>query len=292
VLVTRLATAAVGIPLIVLTIWLGGAVLAAVVAVAVSIAVIEIAMARGVPVLPRLVEGPGRIRDVNGGEPRPEPPVELGLGRTQALLAALLAGALPAAALAGEQYVLAGVVAAIALQSAFYTRTRDPRADLPQWLWGVATCLYFGALASYFVLIREAPDGRDWLFFTVLAVWVTDTGAYALGRAIGRHKLAPAVSPGKTWEGAAGSMLAGFAAVFVLNEAFDLRLALEHRVALGLALPAVIMMGDLAESALKRGLEIKDSSGLVPGHGGIADRLDSLLFAAPAVYYYLKWIVS
>jgi phosphatidate cytidylyltransferase len=142
------------------------------------------------------------------------------------------------------------------------------------------------------VLLREAPDGRDLLFFTVITVWVTDTGAYAVGRAIGRHRMAPAVSPGKTWEGAAGSLLAGFAAAFALNELLDLGLALEHRVGLGLLLPVVIMLGDLAESALKRGLAIKDSSGLVPGHGGVADRLDSLLFAAPAVYYYLKWLAT
>jgi phosphatidate cytidylyltransferase len=151
--------------------------------------------------------------------------------------------------------------------------------------------VYFGVLASYFVLLREGSNGRDWLFFAVIAVWVTDTGAYFVGRMLGRHKLAPAISPAKTIEGSLGSFVAGFAAVFVLNEALDLGLAVEHRVALGLLLPPVIMVGDLAESALKRALAIKDSSGLVPGHGGIADRLDSLLFAAPLVYYYLRWVV-
>jgi phosphatidate cytidylyltransferase len=129
------------------------------------------------------------------------------------------------------------------------------------------------------------------LFFTVLTVWITDTGAYAVGRVIGRHKLAPAISPGKTIEGTLGSLVTGFIAAFVLNEALDLGLATEHVVALGFILPPVIGLGDLAESALKRALSIKDSSGLVPGHGGIADRLDSLLFAAPAVYYYLLWLV-
>jgi phosphatidate cytidylyltransferase len=111
-----------------------------------------------------------------------------------------------------------------------------------------------------------------------------------VGRLIGRHKLAPAISPGKTIEGTLGSLVTGFIAVFVLNEALDLGFALEDRIALGLILPPVIGLGDLAESALKRALGIKDSSGLVPGHGGIADRIDSLLFAAPAVYYYLLWV--
>jgi phosphatidate cytidylyltransferase len=179
----------------------------------------------------------------------------------------------------------------IVVLSAFFTLTDDPPQDVQDWVWGVATSLYFGALAAYLVLLREAGNGRDLLFFTVLTVWITDTGAYGVGRLIGRHKLAPAISPGKTIEGTIGSLVAGFAAVFALNEIFDLGFALEHRVALGLILPPLIGLGDLAESALKRALSIKDSSGLVPGHGGIADRLDSLLFAAPAVYYYLLWVV-
>ena len=261
-LLTRLLTAAVGIPLIAGAIWVGGGLLAGVTAVAVAIAVIEIAAARGVAKTPA------------------------------AALSALCAGALPLLALAGEDYLLGGVIGAIVAQSALLTTTRDPAAGVPAWLWGVAAALYFGALAAHFVLLRDVPEGRDWVFFTVLTVWTTDTGAYAVGRAIGRHKLAPAVSPGKTWEGAFGSAITGFAAVFVLSEALDLRLALEHRIALGLLLPPVIMAGDLAESALKRGLGIKDSSGLVPGHGGIADRLDSLLFAAPLVFYYLRYLVT
>jgi phosphatidate cytidylyltransferase len=257
----RLITAAIGIPLIALAIWVGGGLLAGLVCVAVFIASVEIATARGAQRAPL------------------------------ALLAALSAAVAPGAALAGEEYVLGVLVGGVALVSAGYTLTRDPAGDVENWLWGVVSVLYFGGLAAYFVLLREAGNGRDLLFFVVLTVWVTDTGAYFVGRAIGRHKLAPAISPGKTIEGALGSLIAGFVAMFVLNEALDLGLAVEHRVALGLLLPPVIMVGDLAESGLKRALGIKDSSGLVPGHGGFADRLDSLLFAAPAVYYYLKWIV-
>jgi len=270
VLITRLATAAVGIPLIVLVVWVGGALFTGVVAVAAAVAVIEIAMARGVARTPATT------------------------------LSAVLAATLVGVALAGEDYLLGAVAGTIMLQAALMTLVWRPRdyqgerqvgaGDVEAWLWGIVMALYFGALAAHFVLLREAPNGRDLVFFTVSTVWITDTGAYFVGRAIGRHKLAPAVSPGKTWEGSFGSLIAGFAAVFGLNEAFGLGLALEHRIALGLLLPPVIMVGDLAESALKRGLGIKDSSGLVPGHGGVADRLDSLLFAAPLVYYYLRWV--
>jgi phosphatidate cytidylyltransferase len=208
-----------------------------------------------------------------------------------ALLSAICAAVLPLAAYAGEEYFLGAVVGVIVGLSAAFTLTNDPPQDVQDWVWGLATALYFGALASYFILLREGPDGRDILFFTVLTVWITDTGAYGVGRLVGRHKLAPAISPGKTIEGTLGSLVAGFIAVFVLDEVFDLGFALEDRIALGLILPPVIGVGDLAESALKRALSIKDSSGLVPGHGGVADRLDSLLFATPAVYYYLLWVL-
>jgi len=262
VLITRLATAAVGIPLVALVIWVGDALLAAVVALAVAVAVVEFAAARGVARTPL------------------------------ALLAAALAAVMPAAALCGFEWLTAAaVVTVVALSTAFVVLTRDPAADAEAWLWSLATALYFGLLGAHFVLLRESDNGRDWLFFVVLTVWTTDTGAYFLGRAIGRHKLAPAISPGKTIEGGVGGMVAGFAAIFVLDAAFGLGLATGHLVTLGLFVPLITQAGDLAESAIKRALRVKDSSGLVPGHGGIADRLDSLLFAAPAVYYYLDFVI-
>jgi phosphatidate cytidylyltransferase len=259
-LITRLLTAAIGIPILIGVVWVGGPFLAAVVALAVLVAQVEFAIARDASRNPIAIAG------------------------------ALCGAALPALALAGEDYVLGGAVATIGLVSTAYVLTHSPRDDLENWLWGVAGALYLGGLAAYFVLLREAGNGRDWVFFTLITVWVTDTGAYFVGRAIGKHKLAPAISPGKTIEGSIGSLIAGFVCVFVLNEALDLGLTIEHRIALGLLLPPIIGIGDLAESAIKRALDVKDSSGLVPGHGGIADRLDSLLFAAPLVFYYLTWI--
>jgi phosphatidate cytidylyltransferase len=260
-LAQRLITAAVGIPLVVLVVWVGGALLAGVVALAAFIAVAEFAAARG------------------------------SARRPLALLAGVAAAVPPFMALAGEDYVLGSVVAVLVVPASMFVLSSDPGRDVQDLIWGVSTSLYFGLLASYLVLLREAGSGRDLLFFTILTVWITDTGAYFVGSAIGRHKLAPVISPGKTVEGSVGSFAAGFIAVFALNEVLGLGLALEHRIALGLLLPVVIMLGDLAESAMKRSLSVKDSSRLVPGHGGVADRLDSLLFAGPAVYYYLKWII-
>jgi phosphatidate cytidylyltransferase len=262
VFVTRLATSAIGIPLVVLTIWVGGELLAAVLAVAVFIAVLEVAVIRNVQ---RTLAG---------------------------LLPAALAAALPPAALAGIDWLLGAVVLLIVALGSVFAWTGNPRAGLEDWLWGVALGLYVGVLASHAALLRDAPDGRDWLFFSVLVVWITDTGAYAVGRAIGRHKLAPVVSPGKTIEGAIGSFVTGFVAVLALSELFGLDVGLADQVALGFLLPPIILVGDLAESAIKRALDVKDSGFLVPGHGGVLDRLDSLLFAIPVVYYYLELVVQ
>ncbi len=257
----RLATGAVGAPLVILTIWVGDALLAAAAAAAVFIAVLEIAAARG-PVL-----------------------------RPTALLAAGLAAALPAAALAEGDWFLGAIAAAVLVPTATLAFTREPASGVEVWRERVSSILYFGLLASHFVLLRELENGRDWLIFVLLTVWIADTGAYAVGRTLGRHKLAPAVSPGKTIEGTIGAVVSGALAVVGLNEALDLGLAAEHTVALALILPPAAVIGDLAESAIKRSLDLKDTSGLIPGHGGVADRLDSLLFAAPVVYYYLQWIV-
>jgi phosphatidate cytidylyltransferase len=260
-LAQRLASAAVGIPLIALAIWAGGSWLTGVVSGAVLVAVLEIEAARGSVVRPG------------------------------ALLAGALAASLPPAAQLGLDWMTWFVTGVALLPVAGLALAKEPRAAVEEWLWIVGPVIYIGWLASHFVLLRAVDDGRSWLFLGIFTVWITDTGAYFVGRLIGRHKLAPAVSPGKTWEGAIGGQLAGFAAVAGLEKAFGLDLALGHIVALGLLVPFVAQVGDLAESALKRGLGVKDSSHLVPGHGGIADRLDSLLFAAPVIYYYLQWLI-
>jgi phosphatidate cytidylyltransferase len=264
-LLQRLVTAAIGIPVIVAVIWIGAALLAGVVAAAVAVAMLEIGAARGAML------------------------------RLPTLLAAALTASLPVAALEGADWLLRGVALAVLLTTAAVVVTRTPGEGIDGWLWGIAGVMYFGFLAAHFVLLREVADGRDWLFFAVLAVWIADTGAYFVGysasRAWGGHKLAPSISPGKTIEGAIGQIVAGLLAVVGLNEAFDLGLKARDVIALGLIIPVVALLGDLAESALKRSLDVKDSSGLVPGHGGVADRLDSLLFALPVVYYYLDLVV-
>lgn len=137
--------------------------------------------------------------------------------------------------------------------------------------------------------LRARPGGARLVLYLLLLVWVGDTAAYYVGRAVGRHKLAPTVSPGKTVEGTAAGLVATVAVGFWLFRSWFGVFAPLHALLLPIAVNAAGQFGDLAESALKRGAGVKDSSSLLPGHGGLLDRLDSLLFATPALWYY--WIL-
>ncbi|MFY9556597.1 MAG: phosphatidate cytidylyltransferase [Blastocatellia bacterium] len=128
------------------------------------------------------------------------------------------------------------------------------------------------------------------MFFAI--VMMTDTGAYYTGRAIGRHKLAPRVSPGKTIEGSVGGFALAIVTGLVCKLTFFPELPVAHALALGAIIGVIGQIGDLAESMLKRGSNVKDSGNLLPGHGGMLDRVDSILFSAPLLYYYSRLFIS
>ena len=141
-----------------------------------------------------------------------------------------------------------------------------------------------GGLAS-FMLLREIPENGRLVVFTVLiAVFADDTAAYFVGRTIGRHKMAPTISPGKSWEGFIGGTVAAMAVAFfaMYDQGFLTDL---EAVALGAAIAVSSTLGDLFESAIKRDLGVKDSGRLLAGHGGVLDRIDSILWAGPAAFY-------
>lgn len=148
--------------------------------------------------------------------------------------------------------------------------------------------LFVGLALGYVIRLREVPGdtGSDLLLLLFVCVISSDTAAYYVGRRFGRHKLAPALSPKKTWEGAIGGVTASAAAAIVACVWFYQALPPVHAPVLGVLLGGAGVLGDLAESLIKRACGVKDSSGLLPGHGGLLDRTDSLLFAAPALYYY------
>jgi len=159
-------------------------------------------------------------------------------------------------------------------------------------LWSLGI-VYVGILLPHVVLLREVvADGWRWVLFTLFTSMGSDTGAYFGGRLFGRHALAPTVSPNKTVEGAAG----GVAGAIVLAGACSLVIVPGHGMwallALGVAISLLGQLGDLAESALKRAFDVKDSGWIVPGHGGILDRLDSLVLPFVAVYVYVVTLVG
>ncbi len=155
----------------------------------------------------------------------------------------------------------------------------------------ILAAVYPGFFISFSILIHRDPSGLGWaiLLFTFVNIWIADTFAYAFGIWFGRRKLAPTISPGKTWVGFIfafpGGLIAAFAAYQFLKGEFELYLILTA----SLAATLFGQIGDLIESAIKRDCGVKDSSSLIPGHGGVLDRFDSLLFALPAVYFILKF---
>jgi len=147
-----------------------------------------------------------------------------------------------------------------------------------------AAHVYIGLPLAAFVLLRGMEQGTQWVVLGLLSTFAVDTGAYAVGKLFGRHKMAPKISPGKTWEGAVGGYVAGTATAIVLHRLLDLPGTTLEVGFLAFALPPIAMAGDLFESFLKRRMGIKDASGFIPGHGGFLDRLDSVLFVVPLVY--------
>lgn len=128
--------------------------------------------------------------------------------------------------------------------------------------------------------------------FFFLIVMGADTGAYYMGKSIGKHKLAPKISPGKTWEGVGGGILLSVAFAAIASYTFFPELPLKFSIPLAVVMTIVGLFGDLAESAIKRGAGAKDAASILPGHGGLLDRLDSLLFNAPILYYFAKFFLT
>jgi phosphatidate cytidylyltransferase len=158
----------------------------------------------------------------------------------------------------------------------------------------LAGALYTGGLIGYAPLLAAQARGADqagafkWLLLVLLGTAACDTGAYLVGSLTGKHKLIPHISPGKTWEGLAGGVLGAVVAAVAFSGL--LALSLPQAIALGLLVCAAAVSGDLCESLLKRAAGVKDSGHLIPGHGGILDRIDSILFVLPAVYWFLQVI--
>jgi phosphatidate cytidylyltransferase len=178
------------------------------------------------------------------------------------------------------------VIAALAAAMLRGAPFEDMIASVGATLLGV---MYVALLGGHLVAVRvgfEQTRAAHLLSFFFLVIMGSDTGAYYTGRALGRHKLAPAVSPGKTWEGAVGGMLASLLMAVLAHYWFFKEVPLKWALPLAALMNVLGVLGDLTESALKRGAGAKDAAQILPGHGGLLDRLDSLLFNAPVLYYF------
>ena len=147
--------------------------------------------------------------------------------------------------------------------------------------------LYISLCSAHLVLLMTLPLGRAWLLLLTAITAASDTAAFYTGSKFGRHKLCPAISPGKTWEGFAGGLAGSLAAALLVRHFFLPGQSLLWMCFIALLLASLGAAGDLSESMIKRAFGVKDSGSLLPGHGGLLDRIDSLLLTAPALYYLL-----
>jgi phosphatidate cytidylyltransferase len=256
-LISRVLVGVIGLPLVLGLVWLGGWWLTVLVLVASLVAVHEfVTVARPLrPLAPALYLG--------------------------------VALALVLAETSGIVWMLGGMLATyvFAFAASALAKTRAPSTVAIG-----ATVLgagWIGFGLAHLVLLRQIHDHGRLLTFTILlTVWAADTFAYFGGRLIGRHKLAPTLSPGKTWEGfVIGSLVGVFVSFVALYDTRHTYLRIWEAVVLGLVVVLAAVAGDLFESMLKRDMQVKDTGHLLGGHGGILDRVDALLFAGPAAYY-------
>jgi phosphatidate cytidylyltransferase len=154
------------------------------------------------------------------------------------------------------------------------------------WAWTIGGIFYIGWLLSYFVTLRQMDNGREWVFLALFCTFSSDIFAYLFGRAFGKHKMAPYISPNKSWEGAFAGVIGAVALSLLVVHFFGLPLNNWQAVALGVLISIFGQLGDLVKSLFKRNMQVKDSGNILPGHGGFLDRMDSLAFAGVLVYSF------
>jgi phosphatidate cytidylyltransferase len=184
------------------------------------------------------------------------------------------------------------LTAAIMLPPVWLIFRRNKENAFLSWIWTLAGILYIGWLLSHYVALRELDMGREWVFYALFATFASDTFAYFIGRAWGKHQLSPAISPKKTHEGALGGILGSIIVSLLMVWLCNLPIDYGFAILLAIAVSIFGQIGDLFESLFKRNMGIKDSSNVLPGHGGFLDRIDSIVFAGVIVYYYVVLFVG
>ena len=185
------------------------------------------------------------------------------------------------------------ILASMTYHLVCYERGRDQAAsDFAITLSGI---FYIGWLGAYLVSLRELPNGIWWVLIVLPSVWLADSGAYFIGRAFGKHKFSPRLSPKKTWEGYIGGVVVGTLGAGLLALILNLIepgiMTTLQAGLIGLILSLITTLGDLGASMVKRQFGVKDSSNLIPGHGGVFDRIDSWIWAGVLGFYIVEWLI-
>ncbi len=279
----RTITATVGIPVVAASVWFGAPWLTVLIAVV-------------------AVQG---VREFYGLRPKGVPPLPAVLGAIWAV--SFVIGAQGSSGLASflviSLIILAvGAFVCLLWFIAFYTAGKSLTASL----YLLAGPVYVGFLLAHSLVLWEIGDpsgdsisgaivvsghaGRDWLLLIILIVFATDTGAYLAGKAFGSRPLAPVISPNKTWEGAIGGLCSALVIAIVVGLVLDLATPKWQQVVIGATVGVISQFGDLFESKLKRMSNAKDAGSIIPGHGGVLDRLDSVVVSIPVAYYLLATV--
>ena len=191
----------------------------------------------------------------------------------------------------GRFFLEWGVVAGVSLFATWFIRETNVKIAINQIAYTLFGVLYVAGFGGYYLLIRSFEHGERLILFLFLIVWLGDIAAYYWGKNFGKNPLALTISPKKTVEGAAAGIVGSLMAGVVAQVWFLDQLAMVHCLLVAVICGIIGQFGDLAESLLKRQVGVKDSSNLIPGHGGVLDRIDSLLFAGPAFYCYFKLVL-
>jgi phosphatidate cytidylyltransferase len=178
------------------------------------------------------------------------------------------------------------LTASVMLPLAFLLGRKGKENAFANWAWTLAGILYIGWLMSYLVALRALDNGAGWVYLALLCTFASDICAYLVGRSFGRHKMAPYISPGKTWEGAVSGVAGAIIVSVVVILLFGLPVTWWGAIILGVLISVIGQVGDLVKSLFKRNVEVKDSGNFLPGHGGFLDRMDSIAFAGVTVYYF------
>ncbi len=201
---------------------------------------------------------------------------------------------IPAAVYLGDHQLVLALFAFMVMTVfiVFLWRVSEDSFDVSSVAKVIFGMLYIPYLTSHFILLRGLENGIAWIMLVLVIAIIGDTAALYTGKALGRRKLLPSVSPGKTVEGTIGLMAGATISACVLGYFFLPEYAFLHFLILGIIGGVIGQLGDLCESAIKRNYGRKDASSLLPGHGGLMDRLDSLIFIAPFVYYYKLFVMG